>query len=460
MKKLVLSTALAGALLAGSMTGCDTLVPRDGQYGVDPNAVTDAPAALRLPAAQVGTAFFFEDQAARIAGVYAGYFTGSDRQFIGLNEYNSSSADFDDVWGVAYANAITQLRLTGAAARTLGANGNTILGITRVLDGLTGGTVTALWGDVPYTEVGNGTPPKYEGQVAVYKAVQDTLAAGIRALQTGGGNTLYQGTARDIMSYEGNRTQWIRAAYTAKARYYMHTKEYALALAATAMGIQDSADDLMMPHGGDYLQNFNPFYSFTVYDRYAYLTAANAYAAKLLDPTQGNVMYGNAERFKAFYLPSSMGTPAAYDLSIGDLTERASDYVETTIFDATSSFPLLTAEETWLIRAEAQFRTGDVAGALVSLNTAREIIGDKVGATLTPFTTVTLKDIATEKYLALIGQIEGFNDVRRTDNLAGVPANRGTKIPERFLYSQAEIGSNPNIPATRPDLFTPTTVNQ
>ncbi|WP_317172721.1 RagB/SusD family nutrient uptake outer membrane protein [Hymenobacter polaris] len=47
-----------------------------------------------------------------------------------------------------------------------------------------------------------------------------------------------------------------------------------------------------------------------------------------------------------------------------------------------------------------------------------------------------LKEILTEKYLALIGQIEEFNDVRRTNNLIGVPLNTttATMLPQRLLY--------------------------
>ena len=82
-----------------------------------------------------------------------------------------------------------------------------------------------------------------------------------------------------------------------------------------------------------------------------------------------------------------------------------------------------------------------------------------------------LKEILTEKYLSLIGQIEPFNDQRRAKPLAGgsilakslvgVTPKKGASLPQRFLYPQIEITTNPNTPAqTVADLFTPTSVNQ
>ena len=82
-----------------------------------------------------------------------------------------------------------------------------------------------------------------------------------------------------------------------------------------------------------------------------------------------------------------------------------------------------------------------------------------------------LKEILTEKCLSLIGQIEPFNDQRRAKTLAGtsnlsmsvigVTPKRGDVLPQRFLYPQIEITTNPNTPVqTVTDLFAPTPVNK
>jgi hypothetical protein len=65
-----------------------------------------------------------------------------------------------------------------------------------------------------------------------------------------------------------------------------------------------------------------------------------------------------------------------------------------------------------------------------------------------------LKEILTEKYVSLFGQLEPFCDIRRTKNLIGVVPTFGTKLPERFLYPQDEINTNSNTPSGA-DLFAP-----
>ncbi|MCB0641281.1 MAG: hypothetical protein KDC44_06555, partial [Phaeodactylibacter sp.] len=62
------------------------------------------------------------------------------------------------------------------------------------------------------------------------------------------------------------------------------------------------------------------------------------------------------------------------------------------------------------------------------------------------------------------GQIEGFNDTRRTLNEANVRVpvepNVGSQLPQRFLYPTTEIDRNQNIPNPIPDFFAPTAINQ
>jgi hypothetical protein len=75
-----------------------------------------------------------------------------------------------------------------------------------------------------------------------------------------------------------------------------------------------------------------------------------------------------------------------------------------------------------------------------------------------------LREIMEERYVNFIGQIEGFNDLRRvfkeTDIRVPVPLNFGTQFPQRFLYPQVEIDVNPSTPNPIPALFNPTPVNR
>jgi hypothetical protein len=75
-----------------------------------------------------------------------------------------------------------------------------------------------------------------------------------------------------------------------------------------------------------------------------------------------------------------------------------------------------------------------------------------------------LREIIEERYITFIGQIEGFNDLRRTFNETDirvpVQPNTGAQLPKRFLYPQVEVDLNTSTPNPIPSLFTATPVNQ
>jgi hypothetical protein len=75
-----------------------------------------------------------------------------------------------------------------------------------------------------------------------------------------------------------------------------------------------------------------------------------------------------------------------------------------------------------------------------------------------------LREILEERYITLFGQIEVFNDTRRTQNesIVRVPMepNVGSNLPQRMLIASSEIDSNNNTPNPIPDFFDPTSVNQ
>lgn len=75
-----------------------------------------------------------------------------------------------------------------------------------------------------------------------------------------------------------------------------------------------------------------------------------------------------------------------------------------------------------------------------------------------------LREILEERYITLFGQIESFNDTRRTEgeSVVKVPIipNTGNQLPQRFLYPQSEIDRNTNVPSPIPNFFDETPVNQ
>jgi hypothetical protein len=366
-----------------------------------------------------------------------------------------------------------------------------MVGIAQVMQAHTFGTLTALFEDIPFTEAGdpaNFPSPKFDKQTEVYTGVQNLLDNAIANLSSGVG--VSPGT-KDIF-YGGDRLKWEKAAYTLKARFYLHTKEYTKAISAAVLGINNASSNMIARHGEVYNSDFNLYYSFCVYDRDSYMSAEEAYAPMLIDPADP-AYRGNAktkEDARANYLyylgggllygGNELNVQCAFDGWVGNPSEDG-------FFGGSTSFPLITYEENELIKAEANIRTDNFSDALTALNNFRNFMssGGYIGAyyqdgfdvMYEPYEDADfeaggmenngeskeealLKEIIEERYVTFIGQLEQFNDVRRTKNLIGLTPITGAKLPQRFLYPQSEINTNTNTPKQSPaDLFTPTSVN-
>lgn len=503
MKKITL-ISLAFVLILGS---CKKIT--DG-VNVDPNRPTDVGTRydLLINGAELSTIILNEGELARLGGLFSRTFTGVDRQYTSEYNYEITAGNFDDNWDRLYAVIVANTKVTIDKATTL--NDKTSAGIAQVLQAMAFGLAADLWGDVPFKEAGDPAmfpTPKFDAQATVYAGVQTLLSAAITNLQANVG----AGPGAKDFFYQGSRTKWIAAAYTLKARYFLHTKDYTNAITNATLGISSAANNLVAPHGPSYLSSFNLYYSFLTYDRSAYMNASISTAADLIDPSKptyrGNAKTDETNRFNYLFQPG---------LNTGDLDPNVLSASEgfwrnppslDGFFATTASFPIITYEENQLILAEAYLKqaAADPTKARSALNTYRAYLNTggttNTGATvstgyaiptpniygiapnapkylpylITDFApggiknsvasgqTVNqalLREILTERYVSFIGQIEQFNDVRRTKNYLGIPPVKGTKLPQRYLYAQSEINTNPNTPpVVASDLFKETTIN-
>jgi hypothetical protein len=460
------------ALLAFGISSCKKFT--EG-YDISPNSPENAPTEQKVTAVETAMGLVFPGELARNAGIWTGQFTGVDRQYEGLNNYVVTAGTYDTPWGNAF-------QLVAAQARIIQENSETeknywTKGIAQVIEANMIGTATALWGDIPYTELFQPDVfpnPKFDKQRDVYASVQVLLDDAIVNM----GRTGINLAERDIF-YQGDLAKWIAAAHTLKARFYLHTGDYQLAVDNALLGIASPEGDMVMPFGGTAIgTDVNPYYSFIDNDRTGYMTADGAYAVNLLQG-RNNAKTVETGRYNYFYT------------SEGDYGAPDPNYLDGA-FAADADSPILTFEENQSILAESYLRLNQFANALAALNTIRashntdtRYLGpNKVkydvkylpymeadfiaGGVLagTSKEEALLKEILTEKYLSLLGQIEVFNDVRRAKTLAGarnvlnIPIVAGDKFPERFLISQNEVNTNTNAPSPIPGLFEPTEVNK
>lgn len=446
-------------------------------YNVDPNSPSDADAITMLTGVEVGNMDIQEGELARIAGMWCGYFAGQQQQYQAFYQYLIIARNYDDSWQRIFSGTLKNDRLMKQKANAV--NNKRLVGVAQLIEANLIGTATDLWGDVPFKQASSEQYPNpaYDPQAQVYAAIQVLLDS---AIQNFASTAFVDFAAQDI-HFAGNMTKWTQTAYTLKARYYLHAKQYPQALAAAQNGINTGANNFLAPHSAAAKGTYNLYYQFFAQDRPTWLDANGTFVSSLVNPA-GTKYRGNAktiERSRFNYMFSSATNP---------------NYTANGFYYMTAAFPIANYAENLLILAEADARTNGLTAGLARLNAFRSYMatGGYIGATyLTagnykydPYVAADfaaggienagaapiaddralLREIIEERYVTFMGQLEGFNDMRRVfkeaDIRVPVTPNTGTQLPQRFLYPQIEVDLNTSTPKPIPSLFTPTPVNQ
>ncbi len=445
----------------------------------DPNNLTSSSYGSILTGAEVGNIILQTGEPARRSAIFAGQYTGIDRQHLGFNDYNITANDFNALWSDAYVNAFRNA-VEAENAIIEDEVGPVSEGITQVLQTYIIGTVTSLFGDVPYDEAGNieNTSPIYEDQQEVYNKIQDRLDEAISSLQMGdgrpvGGSEIY---------FDGAPDKWIETAQTLKARYYLETKQYDLAYQAAQNGISTLENNMSAPHGTA-ADNSNLNYQFFAVEVRQADVIVSDFMTSLIHPGpenpepenyRGNSKTDETARFNYLFNTTSIGIQPNTEDGFAAQTAPA---------------PLVTYQENLLILAEAGLRSQGFQTGLEALNDFRNFMDgggyltntDSTNIEYEPYTVADfetggmenedglsrddalLKEILEERYITFFGLIHPFNDMRRTLNETNVRVpvtpNSGNELPQRFLYPQSEIDRNENVPSPIPNFFEPTDVN-
>jgi starch-binding outer membrane protein, SusD/RagB family len=479
MKNILIKTTSL-LLTAIFLFSCTDLV---SDSNVDPDLIPDSDAKNLFQGVLLANQFFQTSSNTRDVMIWLNQANGENRQYVSLNDWNLSTAsNFDDSWNNAYVNCITNAKLTSEKAIEI--SNLKLAGVAQIIEAHCIGTVTSLWGDVPYSEIditGKNFTPKYDSQLAIYASVQSLLDQAITNLGSTG--TI---PSSDI-HYGADPAKWIKLAYSLKARYYLHVKDYPNAKANALLGINSASGDFKAKFDNSYLQSFNPFYSFLVYDRDDYMSG-NGYAAQLLDPSsskyRGNTKTDESARY-AFTYNTEYFSPYSLNIYGGDYGGTNGK------FGSDTSMPMVTYGEMLLIIAEVDTRSSFAAG-LTSYNAYRTVLngGYSIGINNNGYDTETfsyanydaadfavggmenntatalsdqnalIREIFEEKYIYLMGNYESFTDFRRSNNAAEIQLKSGNAgTPQRFLYPQVEINANPNTPNPIPSIVTKTTVH-
>jgi hypothetical protein len=477
MKKLIIINILSLFVFS-----CSHMVEDLNQ---NPNNPTSAPYQYTLTGAEVATIVLQTGEPARESGIFAGQFTGFDRQHLALNNYLVTATTFDSTWRIIFRDILRNIRVAEASAIESGING-VALGILQVLEALDLGTATSLFGDIPFDQAGSleFENPEFESQIVVYGKIQSLLDDAISNLAIGTGRP----PANTEIYFDGNPVAWTQVAYTLKARFFMHTKEYPLAYTAAQKGIGSNGsthvNNMKSPHGTA-TDDANLNYQFF------------ALASRKNDLVTSD--------FFASFIDSNKATnpiPANYrGNSKTNETARYNYLLQTTVVGIQPNFntngfaqidapaQIVTYAENLLILAESGARANFNTG-LGHLNAFRAYMAlggyitnpvianikydpyvaadfDNLGIeNLDGISSINalLREILEERYITLFGQIEVFNDTRRTqdESIVRVPMvpNVGSDLPQRFLIGNSEVDTNNDTPNPIPGFFERTRVNQ
>lgn len=445
----------------------------------DPNRLTESSYGSILTGAEVGNIIVQTGETARRAALFAGQYTGIDRQHLGFTEYNVTTSDFDALWYDIYVNAYRNAVIAEEAI--IDDNiGPVSQGISQVLQAYLIGTAASLYGDVPYDEAANFeiTDPVYEDQPAVYTKIQDRLDEAIANIQMGGGRPV---SGAEIY-YDGAPAKWIEAAYTLKARFYLETKQYDLAYQAAQNGISSLDNSMYAPHGTA-ADNSNLNYQFFAVQVRQADVIVSEFMTSLMQPGSSNPIPAN-------YRGNSKTDETARFNYLFDINSTGvQPNTEDGFAAQTAPAPLVTYQENLLIMAEAGLRSQGFDAGLNALNNFRAFMDaggylmniDAANLNYDAYTAADfaaggienqdglspedalLREILEERYVTLFGLIQPFNDMRRTLNETNVRVpvepSAGNQLPQRYLYPQTEIDRNENVPSPIPDFFEPTDIN-
>jgi hypothetical protein len=468
MKKILI-------IIAVIMSSISCTKVYDGK-NIDPNNPVDVNAETLLKGMELANIAVQVSHIQRITGMWMNQYRGAQLLYKSLGEYNLSAEESNDTWNFVYQSISKQ----GSIIREKLPNNKSYSGISKILEANALGTATALYGDIPFAERANDKfpVPKFDKQLDVYAGIQTLLDEAIAELKVVPATVVI---TNDIF-FQGKSTTWVMVAYSLKARYYLETRDYAKAYAAALLGINSSATSWKFYAPGLVSNGDYNLLNSLIEQRGGFLTTTGTYLNDVLlkagvTGTRNNAKTNEDARARYYRIAGS------------------SSNTELGVAAKNAPMPLVTYEETLLILAEAGYRLNGFTEGLAQLNKVRAVLRTNLGLLIAPPTGGTIKyddyvaadfnpggienmgnltadrsllrEIIEERYVSLYGTILPFNDARRlrkSDNDVNVPipftTSTATKHPERIIYSQNEINSNPNLPKPIPDIYVKTQVNE
>lgn len=421
---------VAGLALTAGAAGCNNFLT-DEKAVRDPNNPSASTRNQLLAGIEAQMMDQQEGGVAMIVCQWMQQCAGTAGRFVEVQgKYIISNSSFNGNFNSLYTGGgLVSIRAAEASATA--DNDLVYRGVVEVLEAMEIGWGADIWGDIPYSDAAGDNPtPKFDGQMAIYDALQAVLDKAITDLAGAGA-----GPGPADYLYAGDKTKWTQLANTLKARLYLHTVEklgagqYAKALAAAQKGISAPGNSLLAVHSAATSER-NLWAQFQLSSFGNDLVAGKV----LVDLMKAD----NDPRLAEYFAKDANGSYTGFDVPTNspDVVSPIAGSGRTD--NPEFAQPLVTWEENQLILAEANLAISGAGAAQPFLDAVRTRLGK-------PSKPATLRSIIEEKYILLYQNVEAWNDYKRTcfpTLRPAVPAF--TAVPGRLLYGVTEQQTNPD----------------
>ncbi|MDO5979092.1 SusD/RagB family nutrient-binding outer membrane lipoprotein [Flavivirga spongiicola] len=451
-----------------SVIACQSIV--DDINDIDPNKVASVSGEALFTGIQLADITSQAGILSQAGGVVAGYYVGADRLGF-IQNYEYINSDSNRPWSNIYQGVVKQARELRSGIEV--PNKDFFYGASKVLEAHAVGTAANIFGDVPFTEAANDdiSTPKYDGQANVYASLQSLLDEAISDLQTAGTS----GSISEDIFFGGDSGDWVKVAYTLKARLYLDVRDYANALSAAQNGISSASETMKYSPPNELGADTNLLYEVITGSTTGGALAANgSFLIDLLGTgaeSRNNTKTDEVDRAAYYYDGTDINDSgiAAVDEPMNQISlqENLLIWAETSLRSSASNFDMALTK---LNEHRANLRNGVYFSVSTGVyddyvSADFEVTGiENVDGSLSKEDAL-LREIIEERYATFFTTILGFNDLRRMkkDPVAiqvPVPFNVGSQHPERFLYPFDEENTNgANVPDIA-DIFVKTQINQ
>jgi hypothetical protein len=443
-----------------------------------PNNPLVVPPATQLPNTEVALAWTNSNELDRAADVIVQHNAGLGNNPAAYDIYNvrgTMDNDWDfEVYNGAVSACVNLIKQTQETSPVYA-------GIAKIELAYAISVATDLWGDVPYSQAGQGLTfprPRFDKQEDIYQgnaalgitSLFDLVKSGIADLAKT--SALVPGT--DDLVYKGDLAKWARAGNTLLLKFAMQISNVNPTLSKQVISdvitgnnyINATTQDFEVPFGTN-VGNQNAIYAYNNVNRpndqmlsTRFLTLMN----NLNDPRLGKFYTSPAGTFTSYDNGATIPAPAAatrskYNTYItgasGEAPIRLVTNYQRAFILAEAALVLGTPGDAQALYTEgitqSMLKTGITQAAVTAY-----LVANPTVAILTGSTEAKRQQIITQKYISFVGNgIEAYNDYRRTGypvlalalNAQGDDPNT---IPKRFAYTGNEIQRNPNVPTPQP----------